>query len=74
MKDLPPEKDEIKTFAHQVAFYEAMSESVFQLCLSCLVLREFGISTNPTEKFLQITRSLMPFLSIMLAFSKVIYS
>ena len=70
-EDLPEESDESKHFGHCVRFLESTTESVLQLCLSCLVLNEFGLSTNEYEKFNQLTSLLTSLISICLLFSKV---
>ena len=64
------ESEEHKIFSHQIAFMEALSESIPQLCLSCLVIREFGL--NPSSAFRQLSSLLSSLTSTLLAFSKVI--
>lgn len=68
---LESEDEKDKEFAHQISFIEAMSESVFQLCLSCLILREFGISADPFSRFIQVSTFVFSILSISIAFGKV---
>lgn len=70
-RDLPNENQENRIFAHQLAFIEAMSESVFQLCLSCLILREFGLSKSPFTKFIQLSSLVTSALAITHEFAKV---
>ena len=67
---LPMESEENKIYCHHITFSEALSESVIQVCMSCLILREFGISTNTFEAFLQLSGLLTSIASTCLAFSK----
>ena len=68
---LPENSDEAKNFAHAVEFIEIMTESVFQLCLSCIVLREYGLSLNSLESFNQLSGLFFSLLSICITFSQV---
>ena len=70
-KELPEESDNDKIYAHHVTFMEAITESIMQLCLSCLVLREYGLSNVATERFGQVSGLFTSLLSICLAFAKV---
>ena len=70
-KKLPDESDDEKIYAHHVTFMEAITESILQLCLSCLVLREYGLSNVTTERFGQVSGLFSSLLSICLAFAKV---
>ena len=70
-KVLPEESKEKKVFAHHVSFNEAMSESVFQLCLSTIIMREFGISSDSTTKWIQLYSIFTSLLSITFEFSTV---
>ena len=47
-QEVPEESEAMKLYAHHLAFNEATSESTFQLCLNCMNMREFGISTDPS--------------------------
>ena len=73
-KDLPKESEADKSFSHHIVFIEATSESVLQVCMSCIILRQFGISTKPFESFMQLSGLITSLVSICLAFSKVRYS
>ena len=70
-KRLPENSDEAIDYAHAVEFIEIITESVFQLCLSCIVLREYGLSLNPLESFNQLSGLLTSLLSICVTFSQV---
>ena len=70
-EELEEEDQEKRQFAHHLSFIEAMSESVFQLCLSCLVLREYGISTSNYTKFVQLSSLVTSVLAITHEFAKV---
>ena len=67
----PDEAEEAKVFGHHIAFLEAMSESMPQLCLQLLVLREFGVSKEPFQSFTQSSCLISSLISICLLFSKV---
>ena len=69
--ELPEEPDTTKTFAYQIVFLETMSESVLQLCLSCLVIRQFGLSIDSNERFIQITGLFSSLMSICISFGQV---
>ena len=60
-----------KEFNHKVAFMEAITEAPLQLCLSLLVVREYGISAVPGTKILQLTSLLTSSFSICLAYLMV---
>ena len=68
---LPEESEESKLFGHYVAFFEAMTESMPQLCLQLIVLRIFGLSTQSFESFNQTLSLYSSLLSFCLLFSKV---
>ena len=67
----PDEPEEAKVFGHHIAFLEAMSESMPQLCLQLIVLREFGVSKEPFQRFTQSSCLFSSLISICLLFSKV---
>ena len=69
--ELPEEPDTTKTFAYQIVFLETMSESVLQLCLSCLVIRQFGLSIDSNERFIQITGLFSSLMNICISFGQV---
>ena len=69
--ELPEEPNMTKTFAYQIVFLETMSESVLQLCLSCLVIRQFGLSINSTERFIQLTGLFSSLMCICISFGQV---
>ena len=68
---LPQESEESKLFGHYVAFFEAMTESMPQLCLQLIVLRIFGLSTQSFESFNQTFSLYSSLVSFCLLFSKV---
>ena len=70
----PDEPEESKVFGHHIAFLEAMSESMPQLCLQLIVLREFGVSKEPFQSFTQSSCLISSLISICLLFSKVSYA
>ena len=70
-EDLPEEPQREKEYGHGVKFFEAFTESVLQLCVSCLVLREFGLSTVLYESISQLSIIFTSLASIILLFAKV---
>ena len=70
-QEVPEESEAMKLYAHHLAFNEATSESTFQLCLNCMNMREFGISTDPFTRFIQISSLITSILTISLEFAKV---
>ena len=71
MEELAEESEEDKIFGHQIVFLEALSESILQICMSCVKLRQYGISTNYFEAFMQTSGLLTSIISTCIAFSKV---
>ena len=71
-EQLPEELEEEKNYAHNISFVEVTSESIPQLCLQIVVLREFGISTDAREGFFQVTGLVTSLVSFCLLFAKVI--
>ena len=67
----PDEPEESKVFGHHVAFLETLSESVPQLCLQLIVLREFGLSTNTFQALTKTTALYSSLFATCLLFSKV---
>ena len=70
-EDLPQEPEREKQYAHGVKFFETITESVLQLCLSCLILREFGLSNARFQAFNQLSGIFSSLVSIVLLFAKV---
>ena len=70
-RPIPKMDPKAKEFNHKVAFMEAITEATLQLCLSCLVLREYGISSVPHTKILQLTSLISSTVSICYAFVMV---
>ena len=70
-KELPEQSAEEEKFSHNISFLEALTESLPQLCLQMVVIREFGISTNNWEKFTQILNLATSLTSFCVLFSKV---
>ena len=71
MEELPQESKEEMIFGHQVVFLEALSESILQICMSCIKIRQYGISADYFEAFMQVSGLLTSIISTCLAFSKV---
>ena len=70
-EDLPEEPQQDKLYGHCIMFFETMTESLMQLCLNTLVLREFGISPNRFEASNQVSGFFSSLISIILLFAKV---
>ena len=71
---VPKETEEEELYMENIAFIEANSESVLQLCLSCVILREFGTSTDSFQRFFQLFGLFTSLISIVVAFAKVRYT
>ena len=61
------------TLMKNVTFFEAISESITQLTLSCIILRQFGLSHDPFSEFVQFFTLGTSFLSLCVAFVTVSY-
>jgi hypothetical protein len=70
-EELPEETEREQRYAHSVKFFETVTESVLQLCLSCLILREFGLSSAGFQAFNQLSGIFSSLVSIVLLFAKV---
>ena len=70
-EDQTYESREDKIYSHIISYIEATSESILQLALSCLVIREFGISPDPWEKCVQYVGLITSLISVSLAFAQV---
>ena len=70
-EELPEEPQQDKLYGHCIMFFETMTESLMQLCLNTLVLREFGISPNRFEASNQVSGFFSSLISIILLFAKV---
>ena len=70
-ENLLEEPDDVKTYNHCIEFFEAITESVPQLCLNCIVLREYGVSTDAFEGFIQISGLFSSLISTCFLFAKV---
>ena len=70
-QELPEETEKEQQYAHAVKFFETVTESVLQLCLSCLILREFGLSKAGFQAFNQLSGIFSSLGSIVLLFAKV---
>ena len=68
---LPDEPEESKIFGHHVAFLETLSESVPQLCLQLIILRQFGLSKDTFQAFIQTTALYSSIFATCILFSKV---
>ena len=59
---------------HQIMFVESASESLLQFCLSCVIIRQFGIinlEENLFERTVQIISLLTSALSMFVNFARV---
>ena len=70
-EELPEEDAKEKSYGHCIIFFEAMTESLMQLCLNSLILREFGLSPKPFEASNQISGLFSSLISTILLFAKV---
>ena len=70
-EELPEQNEKDKLYGHCIIFLETMTESLMQLCLSTLVLREFGLSPNHSQASNQISGLFSSLISIILVFAKV---
>ena len=70
-EELPEQNVKDKLYGHCIIFFETMTESLMQLCLNTLVLREFGLSPNRFEASNQLSGLFSSLLSIILLFAKV---
>ena len=70
-EELKEETHQDKLYGHCIVFMETMTESLMQLCLNALVLREFGLSPNEYEASNQVSGLVSSFISIILLFAKV---
>ena len=68
---LPDESEESQIFGHYVAFFEAMTEAMPQLCLQLIVLRIFGLSSQSFEQFNQTLSLYSSLISFCLLYAKV---
>ena len=70
-QELPDEPVEVVKFNKSVAFMEAITESISQLCISCIILRIYGVSTFTFTKFFQFFSLITSLLSLCVAFGTV---
>ena len=70
-EELPEEPEREQQYAHFVKFFECVTEAVLQLCLSSLILREFGLSNAGFQAFNQLSGIFSSLVSIVLLFAKV---
>ena len=70
-QEIPEVSEEEKRYGHCISFFEATTESILQLSISCLLLREFGLSPNDFDRFNQLSGLGSSLMSIVLLFSKV---
>ena len=67
----PDESEKSKVFGHHIAFLETMSESVPQLCLQLIILRQFGLSKNVFQALTQTTALYSSIIATCILFAKV---
>ena len=67
----PDEAEESKVFGHHIVFLETMSESVPQLCLQLIILRQFGLSKDTYQALTQTTALYSSIISTCILFAKV---
>ena len=70
-KELPEEKQKDKLYGHCIMFFETMTESLMQLSLNSVIIREFGLSPNVYEQSNQISGLVSSLISVILLFAKV---
>ena len=70
-EELPEEEEKEKSYGHCIIFFETMTESLMQLCLNALILREFGLSPNDYEASNQLSGLFSSLISVILLFAKV---
>ena len=70
-KDLPIASSDERIYSHIISYTEATSESLPQVALACLVIREFGLSPNIWEKSVQILGLITSLISVSVAFAQV---
>ena len=70
-EELPEEPEKEKSYGHCIVFFETMTESLMQLCLNALILREFGLSPNDYEASNQLSGLFSSLISVILLFAKV---
>ena len=68
---LSEETDNERIIENHIIFIETISESILQLCLSFLLVHQFGIISSGFWRFIQISSLITSTLSIYLTFSKV---
>ena len=68
---LPDEPEESKVFGHHIVFLETMSESVPQLCLQLIILRQFGLSKDTFQALTQTTALYSSVIATCILFAKV---
>ena len=69
---LKSELDDTKIFNHYIQYLEITSESLPQLCLSCIILREYGFSSDRRSyRFWQVSSISSSLISICSLFAKV---
>ena len=70
-EDLPEEPEKEKSYGHCIIFFETMTESLMQLSLNMLILREYGLSPNEYEASNQLSGLVSSLISVTLLFAKV---
>ena len=70
-KILPETFKDEDIYAHHITFIEATSESILQLALSCLIIREYGISKNFWERSITISSFVTSLISVCFACAEV---
>ena len=70
-EELPEEPEKDKLYGHCIIFFKTMTESLMQLCLNSVIIREFGLSPNGYERSNQISGLFSSLISVILLFAKV---
>ena len=70
-EELPEQTQKDKLYGHCIMFFETMSESMMQLSLNTVIIREFGLSPNDYERSNQISGLVSSLISVILLFAKV---
>ena len=68
---LPKMSEEDIDFIKKVSFMESITESILQLCLSCLILRAYGLSSQISAMVSQLLSLTSSLLGVVFAFGSV---
>ena len=71
-QNVPEDSQENQILAHDVAFNEATTESVQQMSLNYMILREYGVAYSNLSRFIQLGSLGISTISIVVSFTKVL--